>query len=806
MKNIIFIVFLTIGGNLTAQFNCQSTKSLSSIQNNAPINYNSRSDTADLQKLQLTIDSRDFGNGQMQGIAKYQLYSKLAFSSLRFDLLGFTVDSVVSSSGSLNFMQHGEHVVIYSTVSAGQTLNWDIYYHGATTKDASGWGGIHLDGAYQYNLGVGFAANPHVYGRSLFPCFDNFVEKSILEEMNIITAPNKVGVSNGILSKVDTLGNGDLVWNWEGQAPIPSYLVSMAVSDYFKQSWAHDGKSFEIYGRAQDTSNMRAGFVHLTEIYDAFVKEFGPYLFEKVGYALTITGAMEHAGMVHLPRNLANANLAGEDIIAHELAHMWFGNGITTQTAEDMWINEGFAEFGSHLYEESVYGPSTYIETVQNNQSLVLKQAYANDGGHLALSGVNQDQTYGTHTYQKGAMVAHNLREFLGDSLFSFGMKQLIASNTYGNYNAEGFKTTLSATTGKKLDDFWNDWIYNPGYHGAWVELNYPVNANWSATTKSTNVHHLSAHTGNYSGSGNSVPVMVYKHSFNHGYLGKLSLGTSSNFQSNSIDSTYHSSSLDLGAGQDYWVSTNDSAESLGTSVYDTFTWSSITGTKTLAKTGVKITPKSTNNGLDGTFYVWHHRTEGQYDPNGTTSRDHFYFIGYEGNHSPPIDYQTELPFEVTIPFNTNPNNGGLDVDLNGLPAGNMTIGHSPTMRWKNGIPIGNATTQALGNTGVGNISFTPEHVSRYYWIMNTANIGLNESPNMDYRIFPNPASRELKIQTELNSDFLIYEITDTRGRHIVEGKTNLDHKVSTIRLPEGLEEGNYLFHCELGVKRFSIL
>jgi hypothetical protein len=52
----------------------------------------------------------------------------------------------------------------------------------------------------------------------------------------------------------------------------------------------------------------------------------------------------------------------------------------------------------------------------------------------------------------------------------------------------------------------------------------------------------------------------------------------------------------------------------------------------------------------------------------------------------------------------------------------------------------------------------------------------------------------------------LIYEITDTRGRHIVEGKTNLDHKVSTIRLPEGLEEGNYLFHCELGVKRFSIL
>ena len=99
MKHIIFILFLTISGKLTAQFNCQSTKSLSSKQNNAPINYNSRSDTADLQKLQLTLDSRDFGNGQMQGIAKYQLYSKLAFNSLRFDLLGFIVDSVVSING-----------------------------------------------------------------------------------------------------------------------------------------------------------------------------------------------------------------------------------------------------------------------------------------------------------------------------------------------------------------------------------------------------------------------------------------------------------------------------------------------------------------------------------------------------------------------------------------------------------------------------------------------------------------------------------------------------------------------------------
>ena len=96
MRTILLILSFVISSKLQAQFNCQSTKNLTSPQSSAPINYNSRSDTADLQKLKLTIDSRDFGNGQLSGVAKYQLYSKLAFNNLRFDLLGFTVDSVIS--------------------------------------------------------------------------------------------------------------------------------------------------------------------------------------------------------------------------------------------------------------------------------------------------------------------------------------------------------------------------------------------------------------------------------------------------------------------------------------------------------------------------------------------------------------------------------------------------------------------------------------------------------------------------------------------------------------------------------------
>ena len=806
MRGIVVGLLVMCCNVLYGQFNCQSTKYAPvAQQSTTSINYNSRSDTADLVELQLDINTTAFTNQKLSGKASYQIGVKINFSKLRFDLLGFTVDSVISSSGPLSFVQKGEHLIVTHNAIAGSILHWDIYYQGSTTKDGSGWGGIHHDGAYDYNLGVGFAANPHVYGRSLFPCFDNFVEKCTLEEMNITTPSGKVGVSNGILTSVDTLASGDLVWHWEGQAPLPSYLVSLAVSDYHKQSWTHAGKSFELYGRAQDTANMTAGFVHLNAIYDAFVEEFGSYVFEKVGYAMTITGAMEHAGMIHLPRTLANANLSGEDIIAHELAHMWFGNAVTTKTAEDMWINEGFAEFGSHFYEEKVYGRAQYVNTVQNNQALVLKQARQNDGGHLALSGVNQNQTYGTHTYQKGAMVAHNLREFLGDSLFSHAVKQLIATNTFGNYDANSFKESFENSTGVDLDDFWNDWVYHPGYHGAWVELNYPANANWANSTKQVNIHHLSAHTGNPSATQKTTPIVVYKHSYNYGFSGKEELGNAAFFTASSSDLTFTAQSIPLGAGQDYWLSTNDSAESLGTSVYDTFTWAELNGTKTLPKTGVKVTPKPNTAGLNGTFYVWHHYTEGNYPNNGTTSRDHFYFIGYEGSHDPPIDYATELPFEVTISFNTNANTGGLDSDLNGSPGSQMTIGESPNLKWKTGVPISNASTQALGNTGVGNITFTPQHVARYYFIMNTADIGVEDGSINGLKIFPNPTNGILKVETNIGASNLDYQISNAQGKIVDQGTLAQTNGTSELRLPEHCSAGTYLFICEAGTTKFTL-
>ena len=243
----------------------------------------------------------------------------------------------------------------------------------------------------------------------------------------------------------------------------------------------------------------------------------------------------------------------------------------------------------------------------------------------------------------------------------------------------------------------------------------------------------------------------------------------------------------------------------MGTSVYDTFTWAELNGTKTLSNTGVKITPKPNTSGLNGTFYVWHHYTEGNFPSNGVTSRDHFYFIGYEGNHDPPIDYATALPFEVTISFNTNANNSGLDSDLNGSPGNQMTIGESPNLKWKTGMPMANASTQALGNTGVGNISFTPQHVARYYFIMNTANIGLGEDSIERLKIFPNPTNGILKIETNIGAVNLDYQISDAQGKIVDQGSLEHANGTSELLLPEQCSPGTYLFICEAGTTKFTL-
>lgn len=392
-------------------------------------------------------------------------------SVLRLDLLALSVDAVLLDGAPVAWMQNSAGVQITAgapfSTSTPQILT--IQYHGVPPTDASGWGGFYNQSGYTYNLGVGFAADPHSYGRAWHPCFDNFVERSTYTVV-INSVAGKPGYGCGALA-LDSVGNdGSLYRGWTLNESIPSYLACFAIGPYVSFKRVYPGElqpiPVEIACPAADTTKLKNSFIHLPECIAAYEYWFGPYRWEKVGYSIVPfnSGAMEHATNIAYMRAAVDGSTANETLMAHELSHHWWGDLVTCSTAEDMWLNEGWASYSAQLFLEKVYGKKRFLDEVTANHLQVLENTHRNEGGYRAVSGLPHDLTYGSHVYDKGAVVAHNLRGYLGDSLFRLGCRTLMANNAFSDWSSAEVRDHLTAATGTNMTSFFDNWVFSPGY------------------------------------------------------------------------------------------------------------------------------------------------------------------------------------------------------------------------------------------------------------------------------------------------------------------------------------------------------
>ncbi|MEI8138187.1 MAG: M1 family aminopeptidase, partial [Bacteroidota bacterium] len=347
-----------------------------------------------------------------------------------------------------------------------------VYYKGQPQGDPSGWGGFYFDNTggaqYAYNLGVGFGAKPHNYGRVWFPCFDNFVERSKYE-FNITNDSTRRAYCNGqLISDVVTLNKRTRKWVLNNE--IPSYLASVAVANYRQVNWTISTltgvKPITLAGVANDTTTMKNGFVNLPNCINGFENYFGPYKWNRFGYCLVPfnSGAMEHVTNIAYPRATIG-NLGYEaDLMAHELSHHWWGDLITCETQEDMWINEGMATFSSYMFLEWKYGKAKYINSVKTEHDNLLHFLHKKEGGFRAISGVPHSLTYGDHVYKKGADVAHTLRGYMGDVAFFNGAKYVMQQNALKSLNSIEFRNLLQTSSGLNLTDFFSNWVLGGGW------------------------------------------------------------------------------------------------------------------------------------------------------------------------------------------------------------------------------------------------------------------------------------------------------------------------------------------------------
>ena len=433
---------------------------------------NSRSDSIDVLNYTIRLDISNFTSKVISGNCTVRFSAKLnGINSIDLDLLKLTVDSVIQHGNMLSKSYNDTLLKIFlsNSLNVGDTDSITVYYHGIPKIDNSGWGGFYFTPTYAYNLGVGFDANPHNYGRVWFPCFDNFVERSTYL-FSITSSAGKKAACNGLLLNHVVNPNATETWDWQINQPIPSYLASVAISAYKTVRQTFTGINgpvpVELHGVATDTNNIKASFIHLENAFDRFEACFGAYSWDKIGYSFVpfSSGAMEHATNITYPRSFADGTLGLETIMAHEFAHHWWGDLVTCRTAEDMWINEGMASYCEDLFIEDVYGWNSYVSSVRSNLSSILQFAHYKEGGYQAISGVPHSLTYGDHVYLKGKAVAHSLRAYMGDSLFFSGMTQFLNSNKFKDVSSADLRDGLETASGLDLHPFFDDWVFAAGY------------------------------------------------------------------------------------------------------------------------------------------------------------------------------------------------------------------------------------------------------------------------------------------------------------------------------------------------------
>ena len=372
-----------------------------------------------------------------------------------------TVNGITWNSQSLTSFFRDQltlGIVFPESVSGEQII--DIQYEGVPVANSylSFVQSFHGMDPEIYTLSEPFGA------RDWWPCKQSMNDKldSIFIE---ITIPNgqKAG-SNGILEYVNDNVDGTQSYGWKHRYPIPAYLVSLAVTNYAEYTQTIPVGDHEIFvlnylyperlEQEQERSTKLPGLMTL------FSEKFGlyPYADEKYGHSQSsIPGGMEHTTM----STMANLNFS---LMAHELAHQWFGNKVTCGSWGDIWLNEGFATFMTGMAYENLTSEDMWMNWKSGTQTNIKSRP----GGSVAIQDTtSRNEIFdGRLTYDKAAYVLHMLRGIMGDEDFFLACKNYLNDPklAFGYARTPDLIAHLENVYGKSLSGFFNDWYYGEGF------------------------------------------------------------------------------------------------------------------------------------------------------------------------------------------------------------------------------------------------------------------------------------------------------------------------------------------------------
>jgi aminopeptidase N len=393
-------------------------------------------------------------------IAKGQVVSRIQFELAA----NMFADSAVNGSMPAVLLHDGNILTVRLNreIASGALDSVTVYYHGS--PDNSGFGSFvtdkHNDVPVLWTLSEPYGAS------EWWPSKNDLTDKIDSIDVYVIHPESTHAASNGLLMAENSGGDGRVITHWKHRYPIASYLIAIAVTNYSRFSDTHTGSygSFDIanYVYPEDSAYLRKQAQLVLPVLDLFEELFGPYPFreEKYGQAeFGWGGGMEHQTMTFLGRGAFN-----HEIIAHELAHQWFGNTITCGSWHDIWLNEGFATYSAGLTYEHMFNGYYWSKWNYQNMSYVTMEP----GGSVYCDDTTSvDRIFDSRlSYSKGALVLHMLRWVIGDQAFFAGLKSYFNDPAlhFGFARTADFQRHVEEAAGRDLNWFFSDWIYGQGY------------------------------------------------------------------------------------------------------------------------------------------------------------------------------------------------------------------------------------------------------------------------------------------------------------------------------------------------------
>ena len=409
-------------------------------------------------------DSTDMIKGEATVTLKLQRNDTIRIDLInkKSDGKGMIVTGVKEDQESIAFKHEQDVLYVYPLAAEGE---------GSLERSISiSYEGIPADGLIisnnKYKRRGFFGDNWPNRARNWFPCIDHPADKASIEF--IVTAPDHYKVvANGFRVTERPLQASQKLTHYKMSTPISTKIMVIGVSD-FEVEYVGDVHNAQVYSWVfpEDKEKGFYDYAQAMEILPYFIEHVGPYAFAQLYnvQSKTIFGGMENAGAIFYSENSVTGTRKSESLLAHEIAHQWFGDMATESDWPHLWLSEGFATYFTLLYFENKYGQDTVRKMREEDRLQVIGFNRQQSKPVVDTTVTNYMELLNANSYQKGGWVLHMLRKKLGDSIFWAGIRSYYSRYAGKNASTIDFQRVMEEFHGKSLNTFFQQWLYTAGH------------------------------------------------------------------------------------------------------------------------------------------------------------------------------------------------------------------------------------------------------------------------------------------------------------------------------------------------------